>query len=241
MSARSNAASLRPGPAARRASARRGGVGGRVPGRLGGGEVEHGAEHQRNAGGFCAYITQGLGRPAGFGAALLALLALLGYLGMNIGVFGLLGSATRDTVQALTGHDVPWLLPALIGLLVIWYGGFRSIDFGATLALGSDWPIAHHDPRGVLAYAQLRRHAGTGTAPVNPGQAFAALMALEGYTTHAARAAGESVHTGRIAPGLRADLTAFALDPLTADPDAFAETAVPLTTFNGVVTNRGAG
>ncbi|QKW18710.1 amidohydrolase [Kitasatospora sp. NA04385] len=113
-------------------------------------------------------------------------------------------------------------------------------DTGATLALGSDWPIAHHDPRGVLAYARLRRHAGTDTAPVNPGQALTALMALEGYTTHAARAAGESEHTGRIAPGLRADLTAFALDPLTADPDAFATAAVPLTMSNGVVTNRGA-
>ncbi|MFK0192378.1 APC family permease [Kitasatospora sp. NPDC090308] len=88
------------------------------------------SRHVRNAGGFYAYITRGLGRPAGFGAALLA---LLGYLGMNIGVFGLLGSATRDTVQALTGHRVPWLLPALIGLAVIWYGGFRSIDFGARL------------------------------------------------------------------------------------------------------------
>ncbi len=111
-------------------------------------------------------------------------------------------------------------------------------DTGATLALGSDWPIAHHDPRGVLAYARLRRHAGTDTAPVAPEQALTALMALEGYTTHAARAAGESEHTGRIAPGLRADLTAFALDPLTADADAFAGTAVPLTMSNGVVTNR---
>ncbi|WP_123819088.1 hypothetical protein [Kitasatospora cineracea] len=47
-------------------------------------------------------------------------------------------------------------------------------------------------------------------------------------------------HAGRIVPGLRADLTAFALDPLTADADAFAGTAVPLTMSNGVVANRGA-
>ncbi|WP_043908695.1 APC family permease [Kitasatospora griseola] len=86
------------------------------------------SRHVRNAGGFYAYITRGLGRPAGFGAALLA---LLGYLGMNIGVYGLLGTATHDTVKAVTGYDVPWLLPALLGLVVIWYGGFRSIDFGA--------------------------------------------------------------------------------------------------------------
>ncbi|MGW4693563.1 hypothetical protein ACWEO1_14360 [Kitasatospora cineracea] len=50
-------------------------------------------------------------------------------------------------------------------------------------------------------------------------------------------------HAGRIVPGLRADLAAFALDPLTADvdvdADAFAGTAVPLAMSNGVVANRG--
>ncbi|MFJ8039203.1 APC family permease [Kitasatospora sp. NPDC096147] len=88
------------------------------------------SRHVRGAGGFYAFITQGLGRPAGFGAALLA---LLGYLGMNIGVYGLLSSATHDTLLSLTGLDVPWPLIALTGLVVIWYGGYRSIDFGAKL------------------------------------------------------------------------------------------------------------
>ena len=111
-------------------------------------------------------------------------------------------------------------------------------DAGAVLALGSDWPIAHHDAREILAYAQLRRHAGTDTAPVAPDQALTPLMALEGFTTHAALAAGESETTGRIAPGLRADLTAFALDPLTTAPDELAGTDVPLTVSNGVVTHR---
>ncbi|MFE2351271.1 hypothetical protein [Kitasatospora cineracea] len=46
-------------------------------------------------------------------------------------------------------------------------------------------------------------------------------------------------HAGRIVPGLRADLAAFALDPLTADADAFAGTAVPLAMSNGVVASRG--
>jgi predicted amidohydrolase YtcJ len=111
-------------------------------------------------------------------------------------------------------------------------------DSGAVLALGSDWPIAHHDAREILAYAQLRRHAGTDTPPVAPGQALTPLMALEGFTTHAALAAGEPDVTGRIAPGLRADLTAFALDPLTAAPDELARTDVTLTMSNGVVTHR---
>ncbi|MEY9872975.1 putative amidohydrolase YtcJ [Streptacidiphilus sp. MAP12-33] len=115
----------------------------------------------------------------------------------------------------------------------------RSLrDAGAVLALGSDWPIAHFDARGILAYAQLRRHAGTDTPPVAVDQALTPLMALEGFTTHAAIAAGEAETTGRIAPGLRADLTAFTLDPLTADPDELAEAPVALTMSDGVVTHR---
>ncbi|MFI1703388.1 APC family permease [Streptomyces griseoruber] len=86
------------------------------------------SRHVKSGGAFYAYITRGLGRPVGIGAALLA---LIGYNGMEIGVYGLLGSATRDTVHALFGTDVPWLPIALAGLLVIGYGGYRSVDFGA--------------------------------------------------------------------------------------------------------------
>ncbi|MDX2933774.1 APC family permease [Streptomyces ipomoeae] len=86
------------------------------------------SRHVRSAGAFYAYITRGLGRRAGIGAALLA---LIGYNGMEIGVYGLLGTATRDTAHALFGADIPWLPVSLAGLLLIGYGGYRSIDFGA--------------------------------------------------------------------------------------------------------------
>ncbi|MET9428199.1 MULTISPECIES: APC family permease [unclassified Streptomyces] len=86
------------------------------------------SRHVRSGGAFYAYITQGLGKPVGVGAALLA---LIGYNGMEIGVYGLLGTATADTAHALWGVDIPWLPVSLAGLLLIWYGGYRSIDFGA--------------------------------------------------------------------------------------------------------------
>ncbi|MFJ3783824.1 APC family permease [Streptomyces sp. NPDC090093] len=79
------------------------------------------SRHVRSAGAFYAYIARGLGTPLGIAAALVA---MLGYNGMEIGVYGLLGSAAL-------GHDVPWLPVSLAGLLLIWYGGYRSIDFGA--------------------------------------------------------------------------------------------------------------
>lgn len=112
---------------------------------------------------------------------------------------------------------------------------------GVTLALGSDWPVAPYDPRAIMADAQLRRPAGQrSTTPVQPGQALTALMALEGYTSHAAAAAGESAVAGRIAVGQRADLTALGLDPLATPPDEAAESPVLLTLVDGAPVHRAA-
>ncbi|MGW9450960.1 amidohydrolase [Streptomyces sp. NPDC055632] len=106
-------------------------------------------------------------------------------------------------------------------------------DAGAHLALGSDWPIAHHDARQVLATARAPR----GAASARHG--LTGLMALEGMTTHAAFAAGEEAVAGRIAPGFRADLTAFALDPVEAPADETAGAPVRLTVAGGRITYRG--
>lgn len=108
-------------------------------------------------------------------------------------------------------------------------------DAGAVLALGSDWPIAHHDARQVLATARSPRGAAAG------GPALTGLMALEGMTSHAALAAGEEAVAGRIAPGFRADLTALALDPVTAPPDELAGAPVRLTMSGGRITHREGG
>ncbi|MEU4426379.1 amidohydrolase family protein [Actinoplanes sp. NPDC024001] len=113
---------------------------------------------------------------------------------------------------------------------------FRARDLrddGARLALGSDWPIAPFDPRGIIAAARLRRPAGEpDVEPVLPEQALTARMALEGYTTEAAAAAGRA---GHLVPGQRADLSVFALNPLTAGPDEFAESPVVLTVVDGQI------
>ncbi|MEV5550770.1 APC family permease [Streptomyces sp. NPDC052309] len=84
--------------------------------------------HVRHSGGFYAFITRGLGRPAGFGAATVALLA---YNGMQIGVYGLLATGTQDALEALWGIHVPWPAIAIAGVFVIWFLGYRSIEFGA--------------------------------------------------------------------------------------------------------------
>ncbi|WP_217144551.1 amidohydrolase [Streptomyces sp. AC627_RSS907] len=112
-------------------------------------------------------------------------------------------------------------------------------DAGATLMLGSDWPIAHYDPREVLATARLRRLPGQPeTEPVTAEQALTGLMALEGYTSHSALAVGEQDVAGRVAPGYRADLTAFAVDPVTAPADELGTAPVVLTMTGGTIVHR---
>lgn len=105
-------------------------------------------------------------------------------------------------------------------------------EAGAVLALGSDWPIAPYDARQVLVTAR----SPLGAAQAGP--ALTGLMALEGLTSHAALAAGEQAVAGRIAPGYRADLTAFGLDPVAAAVDELAEAPVRLTMSGGRITHR---
>ncbi|UYQ60161.1 amidohydrolase [Streptomyces peucetius] len=106
-------------------------------------------------------------------------------------------------------------------------------DAGAVVALGSDWPIAHYDARAVLATARTPRGAASARAGLT------GLQALEGCTTHAALAAGEAAVAGRIAVGLRADLTALGLDPVEAPADEVAEAPVRLTVTGGHIVHRG--
>jgi hypothetical protein len=109
------------------------------------------------------------------------------------------------------------------------------LERARTLVLGSDWPIAPFAPLPIMAEAQLRRRAGIREQPIIPSQALTRLQALEGYTSHAAHAAGAWADSGSVAVGKRADLTFLELDPLTAEPDELAESAVLGTMVDGDV------
>jgi predicted amidohydrolase YtcJ len=115
------------------------------------------------------------------------------------------------------------------------------LEAGAILTLGSDWPIAPFDPRGVLAAAQLRRPADRpDLGPVCPGQALTARQALHGYTTGPALAASAEHLGGRIAPGYRADLTAFAASPLYTPAADLPDVPVLLTAVDGIIRHQAA-
>ena len=112
---------------------------------------------------------------------------------------------------------------------------WRAADLlrsGALLVLGSDWPVAPSDPRLGLAYAIGRFDAG---------QALDPLAALAGYTTAAAAAVGEQHIGGRIAPGLRADLTGFGGDPTRVSAADLPALPVRLTVVGGRIVHDSTG
>lgn len=112
-------------------------------------------------------------------------------------------------------------------------------DAGATVALGSDWPVEEFDARRVFAAAVNRKRHGAGTPAVDEHQALAPERALAAIT-HNCWAAIDRPQDGVVRVGAVADLAAFGLDPLTADAAAFAEAPVLLTVLGGEVAHRAA-
>ena len=79
-------------------------------------------------GAFYAYIAKGLGRGWGLAAALLALVS---YNTLQIGVYGLFAAQTRATLIDLFGVTVPWPVIALVALGLVLVIAWLGIDVGA--------------------------------------------------------------------------------------------------------------
>lgn len=86
------------------------------------------SRHVQNAGAFYAYVTEGLGPRQGIGAALLALVS---YNMMQIGLYGLFGFAGANLVTEFTGVSLPWWVIALAGWVLVAILGVKSIDLSA--------------------------------------------------------------------------------------------------------------
>lgn len=81
-----------------------------------------------NAGAFYAYISQGLGRPLGVGASLIALVA---YNAMQIGIYGLFGFQLSTFLEAKFGFASPWWLWILLCIVVVGVLGVNRVDLSA--------------------------------------------------------------------------------------------------------------
>lgn len=86
------------------------------------------SRHIDNVGAFYSYIAVGLGRTAGVVAALVALVS---YNALQVGIYGLLGVAAESTFADVLHVDLPWWVYAVGAVALVWLVGFRSVDFGA--------------------------------------------------------------------------------------------------------------
>ncbi|MBX6764396.1 MAG: APC family permease [Rubrobacteraceae bacterium] len=86
------------------------------------------SRHVANAGAFYAYVSRGLGKVGGVGAAFVALIA---YNAMQIGIYGLLGVALGSFMSGRLGIDAPWWVWVLLAWAVIAVLGVLQIDLNA--------------------------------------------------------------------------------------------------------------
>ncbi|KAA9395616.1 APC family permease [Kocuria coralli] len=86
------------------------------------------SSHVQNAGAFYAYISEGLGSRQGIAAAILALIS---YNMMQIGLYGLFGFALSNALTQWTGLEVPWWLAAAAGWIIVGVLGVNSVDLSA--------------------------------------------------------------------------------------------------------------
>ena len=91
------------------------------------------SKYIHNAGAFYLDIARGLGKPAGLGAAALAVYS---YNAIQIGLYGAFGYFAATTASDLDGVNLPWWTWAGIGITAVWYFGYRSIHGGAKILGG---------------------------------------------------------------------------------------------------------
>jgi amino acid transporter len=80
------------------------------------------------AGAFFSYVRKSLGFPAGIG---IAFVAIVSYLAIEAGVYGLLGPAGVSIVELFGGPTLPWWLFAAIAFAVTTYLGYRNIELSS--------------------------------------------------------------------------------------------------------------
>src|SRR5579875_3080892 len=114
---------------------------------------------------------------------------------------------------------------------------FRSLlDSGATLAFGSDWPVAPMSPL-MGIYAAVTRRTLDGKHPDGwvPQQKITVEEAVRAYTMGSAYASFEDKIKGSLEPGKLADLIVLSDDIFAIDPVKIADTTVRMVIFEGKI------
>jgi predicted amidohydrolase YtcJ len=119
------------------------------------------------------------------------------------------------------------------------YAWRALLDTGAVVAGGTDAPVEKGDPL-IEFYAATHRHDLAGFAGPNwhLDQAVVRTEALRMFTSTAAFAAFSENERGTIEVGKRADLSAFSVDLMTAEPAAIPTAQAVLAIAGGRVTHE---
>jgi len=81
-----------------------------------------------DAGAFFSYVRTSLGFPAGIG---IAFVALISYVAIEAGVYGLLGPAGGVIVELFGGPALPWWVFAAVAFAVTTFVGYRNIELSS--------------------------------------------------------------------------------------------------------------
>jgi amino acid transporter len=140
--------------------------------------------HVKEAGAFFAYIAAGLGPRPGLGAALVALVT---YTAIQVGIYGYMGWAVNDLITHYGGPSAPWWVWALGVLALVSFLGYRHIELSAkVLGVALVLEIAVVVIFDIAVFASGGAEGITGTS-FTPAAAFsgplgiAVLFALTGF------------------------------------------------------------
>jgi predicted amidohydrolase YtcJ len=113
------------------------------------------------------------------------------------------------------------------------YAWRRIVDAGADFAFSSDWPIVPISPLAGIQAAMTRQP----WLPDMPDHRLTLHEVLEAYTVRGARVGHADTQTGRLAPGMKADLVLLAGDIEATPADRIAALGVRLTVCGGEITH----
>lgn len=115
------------------------------------------------------------------------------------------------------------------------YAWRDQLNYGATLAFGSDAPVESPNPfLGLHAAVTRKRADASSSAPAwHPAQALTLAEALSAYTWGAAYAAHAERRLGKLAENYHADLIVLEEDPFEMNPEDLPHVNAASTMING--------
>jgi amino acid transporter len=131
--------------------------------------------HVAEAGAFFSYVRQSLGNPVGIG---IAFVAVISYVALEAGVYGLLGPAGSGVIELFGGAALPWWLVAAGAFAVTTYLGYRNIELSSrVLAVLLTAEIAIVAILDLVIVARGGDH-GLSTGIVNPDAIFSGSLGI---------------------------------------------------------------